>query len=153
MNDELKDLMAELAQTQRAAIRAAGEHGALSRAIAESELGQQLEATGMVWRAQEERLKVLRAQIQEVAAMHYAATGDKKPAPGLTIKMFEVLDYDLGEALAWCEQNAPTVIKRTLDARAFEKVAVALGAPVQAREAARISVASDLSMYEDTVTP
>lgn len=148
MNDELKALMAELAQARRAALAAAGECGALSKTLAESELGQRMEAARKAWVAGEAQEKQLRARLQELAAAHYAATGEGRPAPGLAIKLFAVLDYDAGQALAWCEQNAPTLVKRALDVRAFEKTAVVLGAPVQVREEPRTSVASDLSMYE-----
>ena len=99
------------------------------------------------------RLKVTRDQIteateaaekalREAAVARYAETKDKAILPGLTIKIFKKLVYDVKEAEEWARVKAPAVFK--FSAAAFEKVAVTLSAPVTVVEDPRAEIASTL---------
>lgn len=75
-------------------------------------------------------------------------SGYKKPAPGVSVRVFTKIKYDAGQAMQWCRANAPIMIKETLDKANFEKVAPSLsGAPVTIEQEPRIYIDSDLSGY------
>ena len=83
----------------------------------------------------------LRARAVEV----YNQTGNKKPAPGVEIKMFTKLTYDEVEALKWASEHW---IALKLDKAVFEKIAKA--APpdfVAVTQEPQATIATDLSRY------
>ncbi len=82
------------------------------------------------------------------AMRDFKSTGNKAPAPGVTIKVFRQLRYDSDEVLSWCKTNAPTFVRETLDRKSFDEVAHALeGAPIEIIAEPRAQLASDLSAY------
>lgn len=84
--------------------------------------------------------------LREAALQEYSATGNKVPAPGVSIKLFTKLDYIQSAALAWCKVNASALVKEVLDTKSFEKIAASLpGAPVEVNEEPRVYIAHDLS--------
>lgn len=52
----------------------------------------------------------------------YAETGDKAPTEGVSVKLFQVLDYDPKEALKWAMEHQ---IALSLDKKSFEGFAKA----------------------------
>lgn len=81
----------------------------------------------------------------DLALAVYRETGNKSPAPGISIKLYKVLRYDPDDALVWARRNSPALVIETLDTKGFEKVAVTLGAPVSEEEEPRVTIARDLS--------
>jgi hypothetical protein len=92
-------------------------------------------------RAAEERLRMVALEV-------YGDTHKARLAPGVTIKLRHLLDYDQAAAIAWCEENMPvlvTTVKR-LDARQFEKAIKGLDdAPVTPRDEPYVTLAADLA--------
>lgn len=89
------------------------------------------------------------------AMADYLQTGDKKPAPCVSIKIFHVLKYDPVAALDWCRVNLPAAL--TLDKRFFETHAKAVAAtqPVPGVVVAldpRVQIASDLTKFVTAVS-
>ena len=89
------------------------------------------------------------------AMADYLQTGDKKPAPCVSIKIFHVLKYDPVAALDWCRVNLPAAL--TLDKRFFEThaKAVATTQPVPGVVVAldpRVQIASDLTKFVPAVS-
>ena len=91
------------------------------------------------------------ADLREAALDVFAATGNKVPARGVTIRMFKRYKYDAETARDWCLANAPALL--ALDVRRFESVAdKLLGAPVTIESEPRPMIAADLSEYLGRVT-
>lgn len=87
------------------------------------------------------------AKLRESTLTAYQETGEKQPAPGVSVKMFQTLDYDPQRAYRWaCEHK----IALSLDKKAFESFAKTSFTPldfVAINEEARAQIASDLSEY------
>jgi hypothetical protein len=90
----------------------------------------------------EEKIAAAETETRTQAVAVFRSTNSKEPVPGITIKIFTVLKYDKAVAEEWARVHAPAVFK--FDAKAFEKVAVTLGAPVEAVEEPRAQIASKL---------
>lgn len=87
-----------------------------------------------------------RARAVESALAMFQETGDKAPAPGVSIKMFKRLYYDVDAAKDWCMYHAPALLK--VDTKAFERTAPELKCPlVEIRLDPVPTIASDLSAY------
>ena len=92
----------------------------------------------------EEEEKILR----EMALAEYAVTENKKPAPGLEIKIFQEIRYDPAAALVWAKQHD---LALRLDEKAFEKIANASPLDfVEIAQIAKCQIATDLSTHIDT---
>ena len=86
--------------------------------------------------------------VRRFATNLFEDCGEKHPVPGVTVKVFSSLKYDLDQALAWCKSNATAFVREVLDTKSFEKVAKDLpGAPIETTEVARIYIDADLSGY------
>jgi len=73
---------------------------------------------------------------------------DKHPVPGITIKLFNKVNYDPAAALAWCKEHAATFVREVLDTRVFDKIALDLpGAPVEKITYSQAYIDGDLSGY------
>jgi len=60
----------------------------------------------------DDQIKTEEVFIRKFAVDEYEATGNKKPAPGLKIKIVEKLEYPEEEAVKWAiANNAPGVLK------------------------------------------
>jgi hypothetical protein len=70
------------------------------------------------------------AALRAAAEDHYRATGEKKPVAGVSIQERVVVKYNDADALAWAKASMPQLVRETVDARAFEKVAKAAPAAV-----------------------
>ena len=86
------------------------------------------------------------ATVRELAVDFYNTTGDKRAHEVVTVKVYDVLEYDPTVALNYCREHLPNALK--LDARAFEKAAKAIPlAFVEIVETPKATIASDLSAY------
>lgn len=99
----------------------------------ETELGDMIAEARMAWESENADLIARFSQVsQERAAAEtelrsaavaaFEATGSKKPAPGLGIRVTTVLDYDEPAALHWAHRHG---LALKLDIPAFEKLAKA----------------------------
>lgn len=84
------------------------------------------------------------AKLRELTLQVYAETGNKAPVPGVSIKIFEVLSYNLDEAMKWALEHR---VALKLDTPVFEKIAK-VDKPnfVTITGEARAQVARDLSL-------
>jgi len=62
----------------------------------------------------------LESAVRETALERYAVDGNKKPTPGVAIRVLTKLNYDPAAALAWAKEHT---IALALDKRAFSKIA------------------------------
>lgn len=58
--------------------------------------------------------------LRDVAVANYAATGVRKPAPGVEVKLFKVLSYNKDAALEWARKHD---LALQLDVKKFEAIA------------------------------
>jgi len=80
--------------------------------------------------------------LRETAVAHFKATGDKRPAPGVAIRLVITLAYDEAEALRWAKHHD---VALALDKRLFEKIAkVTPPEFVAIRTAPQATIATDL---------
>lgn len=108
------------------------------------------------WKAYEQALESARlaGEIQQVADAalrsemlnYFTQTGDKKPTPGIEVRLFKRIQYDQQAAIDWARVNAPKLVETRL-AKEFDKVAVQLGAPVEEVYEPRVVVATNLRGY------
>ena len=99
-----------------------------------------------------DRIDQARERVNELTLDLYNATGDKKPADGVGVRIYRVLEYDQEKALTWCKEHLEPALK--LDKRTFEKYAKGVE-DVQPLEFVdyldepRPTIAGDLSEYLD----
>lgn len=118
---------------------------------------------GQALQAAKEKLAKLRASAQEIegnvrdVALHaYQATGNKKPALGVGIRVYKKARYDETAMLGWCKANAPTFVIETVDGKAIDKIASDLkakGAPVEIEETPTATIAKDLGEMQPIPEP
>jgi hypothetical protein len=84
------------------------------------------------------------AQLRDAALAAYQETGERRPVPGVEVKVYQKLSYDESDALGWAKLHGIAV---TLDKRAFEKIAKAQQIPgiVEYSEEPKATIAQDLS--------
>jgi len=81
--------------------------------------------------------------LRELTVRAYNETGSKQPAPGVSVKLFQILDYDPKEALKWAMSHQ---VSLSLDKKSFESLAKAT--PIECvtiSEEPRAQIATDLS--------
>jgi hypothetical protein len=93
---------------------------------------------------------MLEAQVRDLARDEFLATGDRKPARGVEIKMHTRYDYDPALADAWTKARGVCRIPETLDRPAFEKLvksgAITEGLEFVAEVAEpKVTIATDLA--------
>ena len=97
-------------------------------------LSELTEATGRVVDAE--------VKLRELTLQAYAVTGNKAPAVGVSVKIFQVLNYDPTEAKKWATAHG---IALKLDVTTFEKLAkVEEPAFVNITEEPRAQIAQNL---------
>lgn len=64
--------------------------------------------------------------LRELTLQRYEQTGDKRPSPGVGIRIVKKVDYDPATALSWAKANDLALV---LDKKAFEKIATATAIP------------------------
>ncbi|MFN3077717.1 MAG: hypothetical protein ABT940_12735 [Alphaproteobacteria bacterium] len=144
--DEAGEKVRELAELRRDRDLAAAKKSEASAAI---EASKEYEAYTLAkfW------VEELDAQIENrehwlrgEALLMFEASGTKQPHPAVTVKLFDVLSYENGRALAYCINHLPTALK--LDKAAFERAAKAIPMGfVTVTKEPRAQIAGDLSAY------
>jgi len=87
------------------------------------------------------------AKLRELTLQAYQETGSKTPARGVSVKIFQTLDYDPKEALKWAMAHQ---IALSLDKKSFEGFAKATPLEfVSLTEEPRAQIATDLSLVID----
>ena len=120
--------MATLAQVREEAAELALRVEAARLAAEQTDEAKKLAELVMLQSEAKMLLSDLEATIRAEAVEYFAATGEKKPVPGVAIKLFRVAVYDKGAARAWIRANAPALL--TPDWKAFEKTAADMGGPI-----------------------
>lgn len=93
-----------------------------------------------------EAVRQLEDQIKRMAVEHVKATGDKKPAPGVEIRLMHTLAYSEADALNWAKQHN---LALKLDADTFEGLAKAapkdFAGIVTFKDEPKATIATDLA--------
>jgi hypothetical protein len=61
-------------------------------------------------------------QLRRLAVYHYEETGEKKLDADCSVRVTTKFQYDAGDAVAWAEKNAPVMIVKSVDKKAFESL-------------------------------
>ncbi len=90
----------------------------------------------------------LENELRTAALYYFQEHEDKKPHPGVTVKMFGTLRYNTDAMLDWAIEHRHSQVLK-LNASAFKKLANAIDVPgvVKAKEP-RVTIARDLSKYD-----
>ena len=81
-----------------------------------------------------ERVAALEAEVRAAALAEYEATKEKRPCPGIEIKMNRVVGYDPGKALTWAIEHSMALIPVQLDERIYRSLVLeghALGVVIE----------------------
>lgn len=62
------------------------------------------------------------AALRTAALIAYAQTGDLEPVGGVKIVQQEAIEYYEIDAVEWAEHNAPAIIEKAVDKKAFEAI-------------------------------
>ena len=123
------------------------------------ETGKELEADPIYQRYEklvEQRKEVMDKKknisdgLKELAVLQYFDIGEKKPAPGVEVRIYTRLNYDEETAFSFCEQHLPAALK--LDKKKFEKYVKAMEEVdpvdfVEIVEDPRVFISGDFSEY------
>lgn len=90
-------------------------------------------------------IEALTNAVKEEAIKRYEATGEKKPAPGIGIRIVRKLSYSEADAIRWAMSIGKPEKYLSVKKRAFEKVAKAVEPDfVTIREERQVTFATDL---------
>jgi hypothetical protein len=100
----------------------------------------------------EELISEVRDRVYELTLHVYQETGEKKPANGVGIRVYQKVQYDEENAFEWCKVHLNTALK--IDKRKLEKhlKAIQETAPpewCEYYEEPKATISSDLSVYEE----
>jgi hypothetical protein len=93
-------------------------------------------------------LQELDNEIRSAAVLEWEESGNKKPFPGIGIRVTKKFGYDFDKALEWSKENMPALL--TLDVKKFEKVLTVsepAGLSLNIDYVPIATIAKDLSMY------
>jgi hypothetical protein len=98
----------------------------------------------------EEMIAEVREKVNDLTLQAYLDTGNKKPAPGVGIRVYQKVQYDEDNAFEWCKVHLNTALK--IDKRKLEKHLKAIRgtAPpewVEYFEEPKPTISSDLLEY------
>ena len=85
--------------------------------------------------------------LRALTLAHYGETQEKRPVPGVEVKVKTSLAYEAATAFAWAQQKGLALIPEALDVKAFEKIVgsmVEKPAFVTVKETPQAQIASDL---------
>lgn len=100
------------------------------------------------------RAAELEKDIRDMGVINYLHSGEKKPAAGVTVKVFTIksINYDKDQARKWVLEHAPLLVK--IDFAGFEKHAEAVSQTIPldfvtiiTEEEPRTEIGKDLSKY------
>ena len=146
MGTILTELLAGLARHRATVIACREDEQLAEAALRETPEYKALDLARCLRKAADVAVAGYTADLREAALDAFAATGDKAPARGVSIRMFKRYEYDAETARDWCMANAPALL--ALDVRRFESIAdKLLGAPVTIESEPRPVIAADLGEY------
>ena len=98
-----------------------------------------------------ELISETRDKVNDLTLQAYQETGNKKPAAGVAIRVYQKVQYDEDNAFEWCKVHLNTALK--IDKRKLEKhlKAIRETAPpewCEYYEEPKPTISSDLSEYE-----
>ena len=118
---------------------------ATAAALAERRAEFEREHAALLREHKERQLQVQEQELRlrDMAVLEFSQTGDRKPAPGVSIRMATEIRYDDEAAFAWAKQSGMCL---TLDAKAFDAIARHNPLPFVTREdVPTATIARDLS--------
>lgn len=62
------------------------------------------------------------SQLREMVVQHFTETGEKRMDVDCSVRVNTKFSYDNKTAVAWAETNAPVLIVKTVDKKAFESL-------------------------------
>ena len=74
-----------------------------------------------------EQLAWSETHLRESVVAHFEATGEKTIDENLSVRVNSRLEYENDDAVEWAEKNAPVMIYKTVDKKAFEGFATQSG--------------------------
>lgn len=140
----LAELVAQLAVARDAAALNAG---VLAAARASAEQAFQFTYADEIAAAAEGKKAVatLDAAVRAAAIAEYNVTKVKKPVPGITINVTNVMEYKQEDAIAWAIESKMCLL---LDTKSFEKIAKVAAIPFVKRDTeVTATISTDLSSY------
>lgn len=85
--------------------------------------------------------------LRAVAIERYDITKNRKPAPGVEIRLFKSYEIDESAGLAWAKEKSICLIPERLDVAAVKKMATVMPLPfVVVDDEPRVMIASDLGL-------
>lgn len=63
------------------------------------------------------------AELRQAVVDHFERTGEKTIDENLSVRVTRSFKYETSDAVAWAETNAPVMIVKSVDKKAFEKFA------------------------------
>lgn len=85
------------------------------------------------------------AALQSWGEAKFHATGNKKPAPGVGIRVSRKMVYEEEAAIVWAKVNAPLLILPMLDRKPFEAMMATRPAPfVTTEDVITVTIAANL---------
>lgn len=96
--------------------------------------------------------------LRAVALERYDITKERRPAPGVEIRLFKSYEIDESAGLEWAKEKSICLIPERLDVAAVKKMATVVPLPfVVVDEEPRVMIASDLGLvlaeYATDLTP
>jgi len=149
--NDLSNLIHQLAQARQVEAATKAELNHLNEEIevyVEEKYGTQKRLLNGWMEQAEAATKITDEAVRQAALTSYLETGNKRPHPAITVKLYTHLEYDAGLALTYCIQHLPGALK--MDARKFEAVAKAAHLSwVTTTEEPKPTIATDLSKYAE----
>ena len=139
----LQELVSDLIAAREGMATMDAEIAKVHEEMAATQLGQRLACYEETREALRAKANETEAALREEAVSVYRATGDKKPAPGVGIRVMTRKVYSEKNAIVWCRTYAPVCIKEVLDKKAFE--ALSPEDIVTIQEEPTATIAKDLS--------
>ncbi len=89
--------------------------------------------------------QALDLELRQRAINHFSSTGEKKLDKHISVRVTNKLQYTDAAAVEWAEKNAPVMIVRSIDRKAFESLPTVLDLPFVSNEPSVVGViAKDL---------
>jgi hypothetical protein len=99
-----------------------------------------------------QEIATLELSIKAAAVRVYGEIGETKPTLGVTVKLFDTIDYRREDAESWSKEKGLFRVPEMLDVKAFEKAASSMNLPfVHETVLPKAVIASDLAKALGTV--
>lgn len=121
-----------------------GGYQVLAQALAEKQRIFADENANLVTLVEQAKATVAAAEaaLRQLTLEAFARTGERQPGPGVAIRLVKRVRYEFAAAFAWAKVNGMAL---TLDAKAFEKIAIATPLPcADVEEVPQATIATDL---------